>query len=143
MIYSVPDRPDPMPIPFYDAPRPSAGFPSPAADFVEGQLDLNTHLIKQPAATFIVRVSGNSLDRAGIHDGDLAVVDRSITPRSGLVAVVVIYGELLIKRLRYVSSHVWLYPDSNDPKYEPYLVPADAQFEIWGVVTSTIRDHMP
>jgi DNA polymerase V len=143
MIYAVAEHLEPMSLPYFDVPRPSAGFPSPAADFVEGQLDLNTHLIKQPSATFLVRIAGDSLSRAGILDGDLAVVDRSVQPRAGMIVVVVLYGELLIKRLQYSGEQVWLHSDNADPRFEPFLVPSDAAFEIWGAVTSTIRDRMP
>jgi len=129
------------PLLFFNSPRPSAGFPSPAADFVEGQLDLNRFLVKRPASTFVVKIAGNSLDRAGIHNGDLAVVDRSLQASSGDIVVVVLYGELLVKRLRYAGEQPILEPDSTDTSYEPYPVPSGADFEIWGVVTNTIRQH--
>jgi DNA polymerase V len=125
----------------YEAPRPAAGFPSPAADYVEGRLDLNERLIARPAATFIVRVSGDSLRRAGIHSGDLAIVDRSITPRSGQIVVATLDGEFLVKRLRRRERQVWLEPDSDDPLYRPIAIGEDSGLEIWGVVTHTIRDH--
>src|SRR5271154_5110669 len=105
----------------YEAPRPPAGFPRPAADYVEGRLDLNQRLIARPAATFILRVSGDSLRRAGIHSGDLAIVDRSITPRSGHVVVAALAGELVIKRLRRRAGRVFLEPDSDDPRYQPIV----------------------
>jgi len=134
--------PSPLtPLLFFSSPRPSAGFPSPAADFVEGQLDLNRFLVKRPASTFIVKISGNSLDRAGIHNGDLAVVDRSLQASSGDIVVVVLYGELLVKRLRYAGGQPILEPDSSDSSYEPFAVLSGADFEIWGVVTNTIRQH--
>jgi len=134
--------PSPLtPLLFFNSPRPSAGFPSPAADFVEGQLDLNRFLVKRPASTFVVKIAGNSLDRAGIHNGDLAVVDRSLQASSGDIVVVVLYGELLVKRLRYAGEQPILEPDSTDTSYEPYPVPSGADFEIWGVVTNTIRQH--
>jgi DNA polymerase V len=141
MIFLVAKNPHPLPLPYFEAPSPSAGFPSPAADFVEGQLDLNLHLVRRPEATFFVRISGRSLERAGIHDGDLAVVDRSLTPRTGQIVVFVLYGELMVKRLRYSNDGVWFESDSEDPRYKPFKVPDDASMEIWGVVTSTIRDH--
>jgi DNA polymerase V len=125
----------------YEAPRPAAGFPSPAADYVEGRLDLNERLIARPAATFIVRVSGDSLRRAGIHNGDLAIVDRSITPRSGQIVVATLNGEFVVKRLRRRERQVWLEPDSDDPLHRPIEIGEDSGLEIWGVVTHTIRDH--
>jgi DNA polymerase V len=125
----------------YEAPRPAAGFPSPAADYVEGRLDLNERLIARPAATFIVRVNGDSLRRAGIHNGDLAIVDRSITPRSGQIVVATLEGEFVMKRLRRRARQIWLEPDSDDPLYRPIEIGEDSGLEIWGVVTHTIRDH--
>jgi DNA polymerase V len=130
-----------QPVPLYEAPRPSAGFPSPAADYVEGKLDLNERLIARPAATFILRVSGDSLRRAGIHSGDLAIVDRSIKPRSGQIVVAALNGELVIKRLRRRGRQAWLESDSDDPGYRPIEIGEDSGLEIWGVVTHTIRDH--
>ncbi|HXM85500.1 MAG TPA: translesion error-prone DNA polymerase V autoproteolytic subunit [Stellaceae bacterium] len=125
----------------FEAPRPAAGFPSPAADYVEGSLDLNQRLIARPAATFILRVSGDSMRRAGIHSGDLAIVDRSITPRSGQIVVATLNGEFVVKRLRRRARQIWLEPDSDDPLYRPIEIGEDSGLEIWGVVTHTIRDH--
>ncbi len=141
MIIAATEHPIALRLPYFTAPSPSAGFPSPAADFTEGELDLNLHLVKRPAATFYVRISGRSLERAGIHDNDLAIVDRSITPRTGQIVVFVLHGELMVKRLRYVGGEVWFDSDNDDPRYEPFMVPPDAGFEIWGVVTNTIRNH--
>ena len=142
MIFLATKDPHPLPLPYFEAPSPPAGFPSPAADFVEGQLDLNLRLERRPEATFFVRISGRSLERAGIHNGDLVVVDRSVTPRTGQIVVFVLYGELMVKRLRYSSDGAWFESDSDDPRYKPFKVPSDASMEIWGVVTSTVRDHM-
>lgn len=77
----------------------SAGFPSPAGDFMEGKLDLNDYLIKNPPATFFVRVTGDSMIGAGIHPDDLLVVDRSIDPKSRKIVIAVVDGELTVKRL--------------------------------------------
>ena len=84
-------------IPVFTA-RISAGFPSPAADYEEGKLDLNKHLVKNPPATFFVRVSGDSMEGAGIHDGDLLIVDRSIEPKSGKVVIAVLDGQLTVSQ---------------------------------------------
>src|ERR1700733_14988103 len=89
------------PVRFFLAPPAVAGFPSPASDYAEGKLDLNERLIERPASTFIVTISGDSLQRAGIHDGDLAVVDRSLTPRGGHIVVAALDGELVVKRLQH------------------------------------------
>lgn len=129
-------------IPLLLAPRPVAGFPSPAADFVEGKLDLNERLISRPAATFIVTISGDSMQRAGIHSGDLAVVDRSIKPRSGHIVVAALDGELVVKRLRVRKGKTFLESESDDARYQPIAVAEGASFEVWGVVKHTIRDHL-
>lgn len=93
------------------------------------------------ASTFVVKIAGNSLDRAGIHNGNFAVVDRSLQATSGDIVVVVLYGELLVKRLRYAGEQPILEPDSTDTSYEPYPLPSGADFEIGGVVTNSIRQH--
>jgi DNA polymerase V len=115
----------------------SAGFPSPAEDFLEGQLDLNRHLIKNPIATFFVRVTGDSMVGAGIHSGDLLVVDRSLEPRDGQVAIAVVDGELLVKRLRWRKSRLFL--EAEHPDYPPLQIREAMNFEVWGVVTHSIH----
>ena len=133
-------RPDPNPslihLPLFGT-RVPAGFPSPAADFAEGTLDLNEHLIRRPAATFMVRIIGDSMIGAGIHDGDLAIVDRSIEPRAGHVVVAVINGELTVKTLRRRGGVTSL--EAANPAYRPIMVGDDADLQIWGVVTSSIH----
>ena len=96
----------------------SAGFPLPADDYAEGALDLNSHLVRQPAATFFARARGDSMIGAGIHDGDLLVVDRSLTAEDGKVVVVSINGELTVKRMRREKGITWLVPEN--PDYPPY-----------------------
>ena len=95
----------------------SAGFPSPADDYAEGALDLNAHLVREPAATF-ARARGDSMIGAGIHDGDLLVVDRSLPAEDGKVVVVSINGELTVKRMRREKGITWLVPEN--PDYPPY-----------------------
>jgi|ERR1700733_1290551 len=140
-MFAISSPPSRRSVALYEAPRPAAGFPSPAADYVEGRLDLNERLIARPAATFIVRVSGDSMRRAGIHNGDLAIVDRSITPHSGQIVVASLNGEFVVKRLRRRERRIWLEPDSDDPTYRPIEIGEDSGLEIWGVVTHSIRDH--
>jgi len=115
----------------------SAGFPSPTDDYIEGQLDLNRHLIKNPIATFFVRVTGDSMVGAGIHSGDLLVVDRSLEPRDGQVAIAVVDGELLVKRLRWRKSRLFL--EAEHPDYPPLQIREAMNFEVWGVVTHSIH----
>lgn len=112
-----------------------AGFPSPAEDFVEGSLDLNKHLIEHPAATFFMRVSGDSMTGAGIYPDDLLVVDRSLKAVAGNIVIAVLHGELTVKRLAK-EKEAWFLKAEN-PDYPRFELPEDA--EIWGVVTSSIR----
>jgi DNA polymerase V len=117
--------------------RVSAGFPSPAADYEEGELDLNKHLVKNPAATFFVRVSGDSMTGAGVHDGDLLIVDRSKEPVSGNVVIAVLDGEMTVKRLRIRSGKYTLEPENDN--YPIQKITKDSEFEVWGVVTNVIH----
>lgn len=124
------------PIPLYTCPV-SAGFPSPADEYLEGKLDLNQHLVPRPLATFFVRVSGNSMTDAGIHEGDLLIVDRSLEPRDGKVVIAVINGELLVKRLKYQGKQPYLY--AEHPDYPPVAITEAMAFQVWGVVTNVIH----
>ena len=114
-----------------------AGFPSPAEDYMEGNLDLNHHLIKHPAATFFVRVSGDSMIDAGIHPGDILIVDRSLEPCDKKIVIAVIDGEITVKRLRYRASLVFLEPENKH--YRPIAITGEKSLEIWGVVTNVIH----
>jgi DNA polymerase V len=113
-----------------------AGFPSPAEDFVEGSLDLNRHLIEHPAATFFLRVSGDSMIGAGIYPDDLLIVDRSLTAGPNDIVIAVLHGELTVKRL-VKEDGLWFLQAEN-PVYPRLELPEGA--EIWGVVTNAIRD---
>jgi DNA polymerase V len=115
----------------------SAGFPSPAEDYLEGKLDLNKYLIKHPVATFFVRVSGDSMIKAGIHEGDLLIVDRSLEPKDGRVVIAVVNGELLVKRLRTKCQQVYLV--AENPSYPSLLITEAMDFQIWGVVTNVVH----
>ena len=119
----------------------SAGFPSPAADYVEASLDLNELLVKHPAATFFVRCSGDSMTGAGIYQGDILVVDRSVEPRDGMIVVAAIGGEFTVKRLSIKEGEAWLMPEN--PAYKPIKAGEGVELAIWGVVTSSIRFHGP
>ena len=116
----------------------SAGFPSPALDFMEYAIDLNKYLAERnPQATFYIRVSGNSMVNAGIDDGDLLVVDRSLEPTDGKIAICLIDGEFTVKRLKIDKERVCLMPEN--PKYQPIKVTEDNQFAIWAIVTYVIK----
>lgn len=116
----------------------SAGFPSPAEDYLADGLDLNEHLIKHPAATFLVRVTGDSMINAGIHENDILVVDRSITPAHGKIVVAAIDGQLTIKRLHKKSDGKYSLMPEN-PNYPPIEVCDESEAFIWGVVTNVIH----
>lgn len=115
----------------------AAGFPSPADDHLEGSLDLNEHLIKHPSATFFVRVSGDSMIKAGIHEDDILVVDRSIEARNGKIIIAAVEGHLTVKRLNRTKTQTLLMPENDD--YAPIVVADDNDMVIWGVVTSVIH----
>lgn len=117
--------------------RVAAGFPSPADDDREGQLDLNRYLIDRPAATFFVRVQGDSMLNAGIHPGDLLIVDRSREVADGTVIIAVVNGELTVKRLRRTAEQVLLCPENA--QYQPLTVTEEMDFHIWGVVRHVIH----
>ena len=115
----------------------SAGFPSPAADFNENTIDLNKELCENPLATFYIRVKGNSMMDAGIHDGDILVVDRSIEARDNKIAVCFIDGEFTVKRIKKESDCLYLLPEN--PDYPALKVTEENQFMVWGIVTYTIK----
>jgi len=115
----------------------SAGFPSPADDYIEGKLDLNEYLIKHPAATFFLRAAGDSMIEAGIHHGDILIVDRAIEPVDNNVVIAVVDGELTVKRIRKSGNELLLVPDNRD--YEPVKMAEEMNVEIWGVVTNVIH----
>lgn len=115
----------------------AAGFPSPADDHLEGSLDLNEHLIRHPAATFFVRVSGDSMIKAGIHEDDILVVDRSIEPRNGKIIIAAVEGQLTVKRLNRAKGKTYLMPEND--AYAPIEIADDNDMIIWGVVTSVIH----
>jgi len=122
--------------------RVEAGFPSPADDFIERSLDLNEQLVTNPIATFFVRASGHSMDGAGIHDGDLLIVDRSMTPVHGSIVIAVIDGGLTVKRLSKRGNVASLLPEPNNVDqgaYSPIEVGADTDATIWGVVTWSLH----
>jgi DNA polymerase V len=117
--------------------RIPAGFPSPADDHVEDRIDLNEMLVRNPPATFFVRVKGNSMMGAGIFDGDTLVVDRSIEAQSGSVVVAVVDGELTVKRLSIKRGKVRLLPEN--PEFSPIEFRDGQELVVWGVVTNVIH----
>ena len=126
-------------VPFFDQAL-SAGFPSPATDYQAVGLDLQSLLIHHPAATFMLRVSGDSMIGAGILDGDLAIVDRAVQARPGHVVVAVLDGDFVLKRLRLRGGRLFL--DAENPAFRSCVVPTENGFDIWGVVVATIRQYL-
>ena len=114
-----------------------AGFPSPAEDHMENSLDLNEHLVSNPAATFFVRVQGNSMRDAGIQGGDILVVDRSITPGNGQIVIAMLDGDFTVKRLRKRGSRIFLEAENAD--FAPIEITEKQELTVWGVVTFVIH----
>lgn len=114
-----------------------AGFPSPADDFMDMPLDLNREFVHNPASTFFVRVSGDSMAGDGIGDGDLLIVDKSIDPYDGCIAICYVDGEFTVKRVRFEKSGAWLLP--SNPRYHPIRVDATNEFQIWGIVRHAVK----
>lgn len=119
------------------ASRPAAGFPAPGDDLVEKPLDLNDLLIDNPTATFFVRVTGDSMEGVRIFDGDVLVVDRSITAVDGSVVVAAVFGEMVVKRLRKYPQRAELV--SENEAYAPIVISDVDDIYIWGVVVGSAR----
>lgn len=135
-IYKL-DQSTNLKLPFFTT-RISAGFPSPADDHIDKKLDLNS-LIKHPSDTFLVKVEGESMINAGIHDGDILVVDRAIEPLNNKIVVASINGELTVKKLKIVGTKVYLL--AENPNYKSIEINTILDFTIRGVVTFVI--HKP
>lgn len=115
----------------------SAGFPSPAGDFKQERISLDKELIKNKEATFFARVSGESMINAGLEDGDLIVIDRSLEPTNNKIAVCFIDGEFTVKRLQVKKNKIWLKPENTN--YKAIEVKENNELIIWGIVTNVIK----
>lgn len=115
----------------------SAGFPSPADDYLESHLDLNEYLIPHPSTTFFVRATGDSMINAGIFPNDILVVDRSLEPVHGKIVIALVNGELTVKRLVKLDDHIQL--KSENASYPPINFSTEDELIIWGIVTSVIH----
>ena len=115
----------------------SAGFPSPATDFLGNDIDLNKELCKNPLATFYIKVKGNSMINAGISDKDILIVDRSLEPQNNKIAVCFIDGEFTVKRIKLEDEGLYLMPEN--PSYQPIKVTEENELLIWGMVTYVIK----
>ncbi len=123
-------------LPLYSS-RVSAGSPSPVNDDNEEKLNLHSYLIKRPSTTFFVSVSGDSMIKAGIHPGDILVVDRSLEPQDGKIVIIAVDGCLTVKRLSLVNNRPFLVPEND--AYSPIALTEDNNIHIWGIVTNVIH----
>ena len=135
-IYNPDPRSGPNSLPLFTA-NVAAGFPSPADDYMDEKLDLNEHLVSHPAATFFVRVDGDSMTDAGIHSGDLLVVDRALETKHNRIVIAALDGELTVKRA--VDRNGALFLKAENPDYEDIRVSPESDLEIWGVVTFVVH----
>ena len=124
-------------IPFY-LHKAGAGFPSPATDYIEEDVDLNAHLIKNVPATFVIRVQGKSMTDVGIYDGDLLVVDKSLEPKNFSTVVANVHDELVVKSFVKTKEQNFLSSGSNNTK-DKIILNEDSNIFIWGVVTYVIH----
>jgi DNA polymerase V len=136
LTFFLPDFESELKIPFIPD-GVSAGFPSPAADFMETNIDLNAALSENPLATFYIRVNGNSMIDAGINDKDVLVVDRSLEPQNNKIAICCIDGEFTVKRIQVEKNCLYLMPENSS--YQPIKVTEENELIIWGIVTYVIK----
>ncbi|MDG1023777.1 MAG: translesion error-prone DNA polymerase V autoproteolytic subunit [Flavobacteriaceae bacterium] len=115
----------------------SAGFPSPADDFKELRISIDQEVVRNEEATFYARVSGESMQGAGLDDGDLLVIDRSLEPMDNKIAICFIDGEFTVKRLKVTKDEILLIPEN--PKYRPIKVTEENELIIWGIVTYVVK----
>ena len=130
------DNPENITTPIFSS-RVQAGFPSPADDYLEDRLDLNKHLIQHKEATFFVRAQGDSMLGAGIHSGDILIVDKSLKALSGKIVIAVVDGDFTVKRLHKYGGKITLKAENDD--FDDIQITSDSELIIWGVVTSVIH----
>jgi|TARA_B100001248_G_scaffold126955_1_gene95158 DNA polymerase V len=123
-------------IPFYQSNVP-AGFPSPAEDFMDLDLNLQEYLVQHPSATFCVRVTGDSMQNAGICSGDVMVVDRALEPQNNTIVLAILDGEFTVKRIQKKGQELYLKPENS--KFKPIQITEEMNFQVWGVVTHIIH----
>ena len=136
LIFLVPNYKNSQAFPFISS-GIKAGFPSPAADFEGDTISLDNVLVKNKEATFYAKANGNSMIGAGIDDGDIMVIDRSLEPTDNKIAVCYIDGEFTVKRIKIEKNGVYLIPENND--FKPIKISEENQFIVWGIVTYVIK----
>jgi DNA polymerase V len=136
LTFFIPDLEHPIELPFITA-GIKAGFPSPAADFDENKISLDAVLVKNRETTFYAKASGTSMIGAGIDDGDIMVIDRSLEPKNNKVAVCLLDGEFTVKRIKITKEEVLLIPENK--LFEPIKITDENQLIIWGIVTYVIK----
>ncbi|RZJ52936.1 MAG: translesion error-prone DNA polymerase V autoproteolytic subunit [Flavobacterium sp.] len=134
--FYIPDYSSKVELPFFDV-GISAGFPSPADDFIELSIDLNREFIKHKDTTYFARVKGYSMKNVGINDGDLLIIDKSLEPQNNRIAVCQIDGDFTVKRIKIEKDIIWLVAENED--YEPIKVTPENNFVIWGIVIHSIK----
>jgi len=134
--FYAPDYSTELELPYVDV-GISAGFPSPADDFIELTIDLNRELIKHKDSTFFAKVKGDSMKNAGIFDGDLLIIDKSLEPQDGKIAICQIDGDFTVKRIKKENDVVWLIAENED--YKPIKVTEENELMIWGIVIHSIK----
>ena len=134
--FYIPDFSTTLELPFVDV-GISAGFPSPADDFIELTIDLNSYLVKHRDTTFFAKVKGHSMKNAGIYDGDLLVIDKSLEPQDGKIAICQIDGEFTVKRIKKEKDMVWLVAENEE--YQPIKVTVENELMICGIVVNSIK----
>ena len=134
--FLVPGMGNPLGLPYFDG-GISAGFPSPADDFKEDRISLDRELVNDPEATFFARVNGDSMQGAGMDDGDLLVIDKSIEAYDGCIAVCFVDGDFTVKRIKKQKDHIELLPEN--PKYRLIRITEENNLVIWGVVTNIVK----
>jgi DNA polymerase V len=136
ITFFIPNFDNKMEIPFYSS-GIKAGFPSPAADFDETKISLDKELVKNKEATFYAKASGDSMTGAGIDNGDIMVIDRSLEPKNNKIAVCVIDGEFTVKRIKKEKESLYLMPENQS--YNPIKITVENELIIWGIVTYVIK----
>ena len=137
-VFLTKENPTELSIPIFTS-RVQAGFPSPADDHLEDALDLNTHLIHHKEATFFVKAQGDSMLGAGIQQGDILIVDKSLSAKSGKIVIAVVDGEFTVKRLHKYKGNITL--KAENPDFEDIKIGGTDELIIWGVVTSVIHQY--